>query len=265
MTCSSNGWTGSGEVWAGEGKVAGNPLIRSDRPWEGYLILQPGSVIYSPEKQIFEMWYNTLPRTGEADIEQFVCYATSKDGIRWEKPELNHMEFRGSKANNIVLRWNNWNHSVIRDPEDPDPDRRYKMGYWQTRDRERCGIWAAFSPDGIRWTDYEKNPVVPCWATGDTFAVMRDPVSRQYWLYHKTNPGGPRKVSRLVSDDFIHWTDDRLVLEPDIHDRPRDRVLRTLGLPLRQPDPGIALGLSYQHSDHGRPTGLQPGRRRVGP
>ena len=202
------------------GKVAGNPLIRSDRPWEGYLILQPGSVIYSPEKQIFEMWYNTLPRTGETDIDQFVCYATSEDGIRWEKPELNHLEFRGSKANNIVLRWNNWNHSVILDPEDPDPARRYKMGYWQTRDRDRCGIWAAFSPDGIRWTDYEKNPVVPCWATGDTFAVMRDPVSRQYWLYHKTNPGGPRKVSRLVSDDFIHWTDDRLVLEPDAHDRP---------------------------------------------
>ena len=73
------------------GKAAGNPLIRSDRPWEGYLILQPGSVIYDPEKEIFQMWYNTLPRTGDADIEQFVCYATSKDGIRWEKPELNHL------------------------------------------------------------------------------------------------------------------------------------------------------------------------------
>ena len=210
------------KVWRSLGrgrKPAENPIIKPDRPWEGYLVLQPGSVIYEPDQGIFQMWYDTLPRKGNSDIQQFVCYATSKDGIHWEKPELNHIEFRGSKANNIVLRWNNWNHSVIRDPEDPDPNRLYKMLYWQTNEREKCGIWAAFSPNGIHWIDFEKNPVVPCWATGDTFAVMKDPVSRKYWLYHKTSPGGPRKVSRLVSEDFIHWRDDRLVLEPDVHDR----------------------------------------------
>ena len=103
---------------------------------------------------------------------------------------------------------------------DPDPNRRFKMVYWQTENRDRCGIWSTFSPDGIRWTDIPNNPVVPCWASGDTFSVTRDPVSKQYWLYHKTSPGGPRKVSRLVSDDFVHWRDDRLVLEPDKNDPP---------------------------------------------
>ncbi len=201
-------------------KVPENPIIKPDRPWEGYLVLQPGSVIYDPNERQFQMWYNTLATESDSDIEQFLCYATSKDGIRWEKPELGLVDFRGSKANNIVLRWCNWDHSVIRDPEDPDPKRLYKMVYWQTQDKDRCGIWSAFSADGIRWDDYDQNPTVPCWASGDTFSVMKDPVSRQYWLYHKTSPGGPRKLSRLVSDDFIHWRDNDFVLEPDEHDPP---------------------------------------------
>ncbi len=121
-------------------KVPENPIIKPDRPWEGYLVLQPGSVIYDPNKRQFQMWYNTLATESDSDIEQFLCYATSQDGIRWEKPELGLVDFRGSKANNIVLRWCNWDHSVIRDPEDPDPNRLYKMVYWQTHDRDRCGI-----------------------------------------------------------------------------------------------------------------------------
>ena len=214
-------WLSSGGAYNTRSKkVAENPVLTPDRPWEGYLVLQPGSVVYDEEEQLFKMWYNTLPKSSPSDIEQFICYAVSKDGVHWEKPELNLVEFRGSKSNNILFRWSNWTHAVIHDPEDADPNRRYKMVYWQTKDRETCGIWSTFSADGIRWTDYPNNPVVPCWATGDTFTVTKDPVSKQYWLYHKTSPGGPRKVSRLISDDFIHWRDDHLVLEPDKDDPP---------------------------------------------
>ncbi len=201
-------------------KVPENPILKADRPWEGYLVLQPGSVIYDEQDRLFKMWYNTLPESTPSDIDQFICYAVSKDGVHWDKPELNLVEFQGSKANNILFRWSNWTHAVIDDGNDADPGRRFKMVYWHTEDRDRCGIWSTFSPDGIRWTDIPNNPVVPCWASGDTFSVTRDPVSKQYWLYHKTSPGGPRKVSRLISDDFIHWRDDRLVLEPDKNDPP---------------------------------------------
>ena len=201
-------------------KVAENPIIKPDRPWEGYLVLQPGSAIYDEEEQVFKLWYNTFGNSRNTDVREFLCYATSKDGIHWEKPELGIVEFRGSKANNIVLDWVSWNHVVLKEPDDPDPNRRYKMAYWQHHDRPRHGIWVAFSPDGLNWTDYENNPVVPIWGSGDTFGLMRDPGTKQYWLYHKTSPGGPRKVSRLVSDDFIHWRDSRFVLEPDEMDPP---------------------------------------------
>jgi len=201
-------------------KLDANPLIKPDQPWEGYLILQPGTVIYDQEEQIFKMWYNTLPTAAKPDVEQFLCYATSRDGVTWEKPNLGLVEFKGSKANNIFLKWSNWTHSVIKDPHDSDADRRYKMAYWQTEDLSKCGIWVTFSHDGIHWTEHPANPVVPCSATGDTFSVMQDPATKKYLLYHKSIVRPTRKVARLVSDDFVHWRDSQLVVEPDKYDQP---------------------------------------------
>ena len=36
--------------------------------------------------------------------EMAICYAVSKDGITWEKPELGLVEFEGSQQNNILWR-----------------------------------------------------------------------------------------------------------------------------------------------------------------
>ena len=33
-----------------------------------------------------------------------ICYATSKDGVTWAKPELGLVEYEGSTANNILWR-----------------------------------------------------------------------------------------------------------------------------------------------------------------
>ena len=201
-------------------KAPENPIIAPDQPWEGFLALQPGTVLFDEKEQRFKMWYNAMPRSNRPDVEEFICYATSPDGVRWEKPNLGLVEFQGSKANNIVLKWCYWTISVIHDLHDPDPGRRYKLAYWHTRDPKKCGVWVAFSPDGIRWTDHPHNPVVPCSASGDTFSVMQDPASKKYFLYHKTVVRPLRKVSRLVSDDFVVWRESRQVLEQDGQDQP---------------------------------------------
>ncbi len=107
-------------------------MIKPDRPWEGYLALEPGAVIWDEEEQIFKMWYNTLGTHKRPYIEDYLCYATSKDGVSWEKPDLGLVEFRGSKKNNIFLKWSLWSHCVIKDAGDPDPQRRYKLLYWHT-------------------------------------------------------------------------------------------------------------------------------------
>ena len=201
-------------------KHAENPLVKPDSPWEGYLALQPGTVIFDEEERVFKMWYNALGHERRPEVQDFLCYATSQDGIHWQKPNLGLVEFQGSKKNNIILKWSFWTHCVIKDAAESDPERRYKLLYFQARDRSRFGIWAAFSPDGKRWTDYPGNPVVPFFATGDTFQVTQDPDTQQFILYHKTISRPIRKISRMVSDDFIHWRDSRQVLEPDEYDLP---------------------------------------------
>jgi hypothetical protein len=219
-------------VWrsvAHPSKFSGNPVVKPDRPWEGYLILQPGTVLLDKTERVFKMWYVTAPTkdrpavTGAKDRpweEGFLCYAISRDGVVWEKPDLGLVEFHGSRANNILLTQVDWTHSLIKDDDDLDQSKRYKLLYWQTWNPKDCGTWVAFSADGIHWRKPLDYPVVPCSATGDTFSVMRDPVSNQYFLFHKTVLGPIRKVSRLVSDDFVNWRDDRQVLEPDGYDQP---------------------------------------------
>jgi hypothetical protein len=207
-----------------------NPVLKPDMPWEGSLILQPGSVIYDQDEHIFKMWYNSFATASKPDIQQLLLYATSKDGIHWERPQLNIVDFHGSKANNAFLSWCSWNHSVIKDDSDPDPSKRYKIAYWNWKTTGKEGVWVAFSPDGIHWKVYENNPVIPMAASGDTFSVMQDPATHEFWMYHKSaissQPasvfGGAslRKVARVVSKDFVHWKDDELVLEPDDLDQP---------------------------------------------
>ena len=54
-----------------------------------------------------------------------VCYATSRDGIHWERPNLGLVEYQDSSDNNIVLLDASFG-NVIKDTRDPDPDRLYK-------------------------------------------------------------------------------------------------------------------------------------------
>lgn len=200
-------------------RAAENPVLKPDQDWEGSLVLQPGTVLYDQEEHIFKMWYNSLPTASKPDIEEFICYATSLDGIHWTRPELNLVEFRGSKKNNILLKGCSWSLSVIKDSRERDPSRRYKLAYWNWLDAGKEGVWIAFSADGIRWS-VRPNPVVPMTASSDTFCVMQDPATGQFWMYHKPSIFPVRKVSRLVSDDFVNWRNDELILEPDDHDQP---------------------------------------------
>ncbi|MCX5659692.1 MAG: hypothetical protein NTW19_08225 [Planctomycetota bacterium] len=92
-----------------------------------------------------------------------LCYAESKDGITWTKPALGQVLFKGSKANNALALPHTIVSGaiVIKDPDDPDPARRYKMTYQFFPDQsdpiiEEYGtmttVALAVSPDGIAWT-----------------------------------------------------------------------------------------------------------------
>jgi len=118
-------------------KFEGNPLFQADRPWENSMNNLYPNVIWDEQEKIFKLWYKCVLADREViaqmdrpstvhDVGWYLLYATSKDGIRWEKPELGLHKFAGSAANNIVAR-DCPNVGVFKDPHDADASRRYKM------------------------------------------------------------------------------------------------------------------------------------------
>ena len=118
-----------------------NPILRGENPWESVASLY-GTVLYDPQDSRFKMWYLTGPYVdGMVKIRQrnalgnvtLLAYATSTDGVQWEKPILNQVDFEGSTENNLVDigRTNCEGAAIIYDTHETDPDRRYKGFYWE--------------------------------------------------------------------------------------------------------------------------------------
>lgn len=147
---------------------AQNPLITEDKPWE--LTIGWTSVHRDVKTGKYQLWYQAYAgkRAQLKTHECTVAYAESADGITFTKPNLGLFEFNGDKNTNIVLigsgvLGDRYCNSVIVDPRDPDPARRYKMLYSDWWKDEKDQIWvgthAAFSPDGIRWTKHDGPPL----------------------------------------------------------------------------------------------------------
>ena len=97
-----------------------------------------GSVIRVGDE--LKMWYLGSSEQGVWRA----CYAVSKDGIKWEKPALGLVELTGNTRNNLVgfERKDVGALVLLHEPDDPDPDRRFKMIY----EVSPFQIGAAFSP-----------------------------------------------------------------------------------------------------------------------
>lgn len=193
-------------------KHPANPLFREDRPWEvRYDNLYP-NVIYDPVQRLYRCWYSpfiidesvsTTPREQYATVnyapkmkrEMGVCYATSRDGLVWEKPELGLVEFNGSKANNLVMRGPHGS-GVFQDAHDADPARRFKMLFQ--------GMNVAFSPDGVHWG--EPLPCPEIVARGDTHNQALWVEEQHQYVGITRLSDGQRLVGRTTSPDFVHWT-----------------------------------------------------------
>lgn len=223
---------------------AQNPVIPADKQWEkanAYC-----SVHRDPQSGKYQLWYQSLAHgTPEAT---HVCYAESDDGIQWVKPELGIHSYGRLTQTNIVVAAEpgQYGASVVFDPRDPDPARRYKMALWRNPDgynRRTSGLGVAFSPDGIHWTRHGQSPLLPGsfgkssdtpfvddaeyrWgdplALSDVIDAAYDPPRGKFMIYGKTWLDGPdgktiwqRAIVRTESDDFIHWSRPQLVMAPD--------------------------------------------------
>ncbi|MFN7919961.1 MAG: hypothetical protein U0Q16_07685 [Bryobacteraceae bacterium] len=204
-------------------KHPANPVLRKLHPWENARGTW-GSVIYDAEERIFKAWYGG---TSGRDVSgctgpncrsnSVLCYATSQDGIVWQRPKLRLHEATGTLDNNVVIGDDHrdgmahWE-SVRKDPLEQDPSRRYKALGWSSFDWDgpQSGIFTMTSPDGLRWT-HTANPVFhyhPRPGTndlgpiGDAHSLMIDTLKRRYVAYLRRIPH--RAMS--VSTDFVKWS-----------------------------------------------------------
>jgi hypothetical protein len=198
-------------------KDSRNPLFAEDQPWEvRYDNLYP-NIHWDAAAKLYKCWYSPFivdasatntkradwtksPYKPGRDREMGVCYATSRDGIRWEKPELGLVEFNGSRKNNLVARGPH-GAGVYFDPQETDPSRRYKM---LLQGKSTSG---ASSPDGLRWT--EPVPFPSIGAIGDTHnnAIYSPTLGRYVGITRLWDrPVRQRLVGRTESPDFRAWT-----------------------------------------------------------
>jgi len=208
--------TGAEKVLNQPVKHAKNPLIVPDQPWEKNGFHSNGTVMYDEQERIFKMWYTLwLPKEQKKGPHiGGYGYATSTDGITWQKPQINK---KGGQTNRIVppKTIGFIGSSVFKDPVTMDPQRRYKMFYNEKPDGT-AKTWrtsVAYSPDGIHhWTPDPNLPLIP-FSDTQTHAYW-DARAGRYVAYLRANAGMGRLISRIESEDFVHWSPKVTVIRP---------------------------------------------------
>ena len=202
------------------------PVLSPEAPWEASRVYIYGSAMAHAQGTGFQLWYMSRG----SDMERrdarlrftgsdLVLYATSVDGMAWRRPDVGGYSFGGNSANNIVYAMHS--PSVLHDPNDANPTRRYKMvGYLrEAPGHGGRGYYAAHSPDGIQWSLYPKNPIIP---GGDTITLSHNPRTGEYLAYFKRNlavRGHTRRVVQLAtSTDMQTWEEHGPVMVPDEED-----------------------------------------------
>ena len=201
-------------------RYEGNPIMQRAHPWEGRSAPHPTDIIYDEEDGIWKMWYLgvTVDEFPKRKIVYNTMYATSEDGIAWERPTLDVVKDRDGNDTNIV---NECKCQFVIEDDDADPSRRYKMGHGPLLHWDPPIEAAVYhSPDGIHWTP-DPGPAES--DRGDeTLSIMFDPVSRKYlgfcrnvypepWLTHRTE----RSIHRMQSNDLIHWSMSAPIIDKD--------------------------------------------------
>ena len=209
------------------------PVLKMDAPWDrDDEMFGNSNVIYDEEEKLFKMWYSVTGKENPNDVGVIVevptkiAYATSTDGIRWERPKLGIVEVNGSRENNYLTgAMGIYGFSIIKDPSDI-PSRQYKM-IFSILGRE--ARWAefhvplclAYSADGIHWDrPPHVNPVIRGISDG-CFSLYYDPDRRKYVLLARRVPNLPRDISQYESYDLVNWEDKgRVIVAGDQYDPP---------------------------------------------
>lgn len=191
-------------------------VLVTDKPWEGSSCLY--FTIFEDD-ELYRMYYRGLQVTGgKPEHCEVVCYAESRDGVKWMRPELGLVEFDGSKKNNIVwdgLGSHNFTPFIDRNPK-CRPGAKYKaIGRGKRTPRGKPGsihqLFAFQSPDGIHWSLMRDEPVLTQGRFDSQNVAFWDAERDCYVTFYRDSLGGFRAIRTATSLDFLHWSEHRFL------------------------------------------------------
>jgi len=174
---------GTGHSWIGyatstDGKVwirmSVKPVLSPDKEWEKVAVMCP-HVIWDDMEGIYKMWYSG----GEQYEPDAIGYATSTDGLNWEKYPQNPV-FSSDKNN----RWEQAKVTACQVIKRKD---NYLMFYIGFMNVDYAQIGVARSKDGINgWERYRYNPIIKPGMGWDSSAVYKPFAvqDRDRWLLY---------------------------------------------------------------------------------
>jgi len=172
-------------------KYAGNPVLKPETPLElngtfdDSAVVKGGGLWWDPAEQIFKLWY-------EAGWLKTIAYATSRDGLHWERPALDV----NPGSNQVLppdLVYDSGN--VVPDWDATDPLQRYKL-FFRKPGGNIPGM-SLTSPDGIHWTNRVQTGVC-----GDRSTMFYNPF-RKKWVYSLRSGFRGRSRDYWESDEFL--------------------------------------------------------------
>jgi hypothetical protein len=175
-------------------------VLTTDKPWEGpdsayFTVFQDGPLV--------RLYYRGIVPKDDWSQDQVTCYAESRDGIHFDRPDLGLVEFQGSMSNNIVYRGlEAHNFAPFRD-ENPavQPGQRYKaLGGIGGK------LYAFVSPDGIRWKKMKEEPVMTQGAFDSLNLGFWDDQTKNYRSFSRHFEADVRAIQSCLSPDFVSWS-----------------------------------------------------------
>lgn len=193
MGTSSNidsGWT-----WYAENPVF---LPGTSGAWDDYSV---GSPCVIKDGATYKMWYLGSPN---ANVNWKIGYATSSDGITWQRHPNPVLEY-------VPGTWENSSLSSMYVIKDGDTLRMW----YADEGLGVSGLGCAVSVDGINWIKSNKNPVLRPGTSGawdDAYitvpAVILDNGKYRMWYWGVNVISDLSQTGFAISDDGVNWTKD---------------------------------------------------------
>ncbi len=187
-------------------------VLVTDSPWEGntsgyYSFFKDGDLF----RTVYRGWQHDDKM--KAEHKEVTCYAESKDGIYWTKPNLGLFEWKGLKENNIIwLGAGTHNFTAFRDDNPSAP----AEGRYKALGGLAGGVAMFQSPDCKRWKLVQDKPVITDGAFDAQNLAFWDTDRNEYRAYwriftkgvttkKKWKPEGFRAIRTATSKDFKTW------------------------------------------------------------